>query len=33
MPPELRENTNRHLGFYFEHFGYEMETEEAVMEG
>ena len=33
MRPELRDKINKHLGFYFEHFGYEMETEEAVMEG
>ena len=34
MSPRLREKINKHLGFYFEHFGYEMETsEETITEG
>ena len=34
MSPRLREKINKNLGFYFEHFGYEMETsEEAITEG
>lgn len=34
MSPRLREKINKHLGFYFEHYGYEMITgEEMVTEG
>jgi hypothetical protein len=32
MRPALREKINKHLGFYFEHYGYAMQTDEA-MEG
>lgn len=33
MSPRLREKINRHLGFYFEHFGYEMDCSDTVTEG
>ena len=32
MEPRLRQKINKNLGFYFEHFGYEMEPEDTITE-